>query len=44
MSKSFKCVKNQVLLGNFDTDDLLVFIERKIITDDKRLDLLPYIK
>lgn len=44
MSKSFKYVKNQVLLGNFNADELLVLVERKVITDDERLDLLPLIK
>lgn len=43
-SKLFNYVKNQVILGNFDAEDLKVLVSRNIITDDERIELLPLIK
>ena len=43
-SKAYDYVKNQVLLGNFDADDLAVLVTRNVITEAERLELLPLIK
>ena len=43
-SKLFTYVKNQVILGAFDADDLKVLVNRNIITDAERTELLPLIK
>lgn len=43
-SKAFTYVKNQVLLGNFDADNLTVLVSRNIITDAERTELLDLIK
>lgn len=43
-SKLFYYVKNQVIFGAFDADDLKVLVSRNVITDAERTELLPLIK
>lgn len=43
-SKLFNYVKNQVILGNFDAEELKVLVSRNVITDAERTELLPLIK
>lgn len=43
-SKLFNYVKNQVILGNFNADDLVVLVTRNVITDIERTELLELIK
>lgn len=46
MSKSnlLDYVKNQVLLGNFNADELSVLVSRNVITVDERIELIVLIK
>lgn len=39
-SKLFTYVKNQYLMGNFSNDDLIVLVDRGIIREDERLELI----
>lgn len=43
-SKLFNYVKNQVILGAFDANDLTVLVTRRVITDDERSELIALIK
>lgn len=44
MNKNFNYVKNQVILGNFNTEDLLTLVARNIISEEERLQLFPILK
>lgn len=41
-SKLFNYVKNQVLLGNFNAEELTILVGRNIITSEERDELLLF--
>lgn len=37
MSRAYKYVKNQYMLGEFSDEDLITLVNRGVITDEERL-------
>lgn len=43
-SKAYTYVKNQVILGNFTADELVILVARNVISESERADLTALLK